>query len=148
MPPGVPDGRKGNPMAEAPGPTLCYIRHKDDGTVVCETHGFFIGSDVGEPVRTEIIKAHIEEAKVEWRKQQEFLERLRSNKWNFDYTWPPRPEGWTEETEKEFAGVLTGHALIVKELRRIADAFEKIAGAYVNIAKFIEGIGKLVEERK
>lgn len=62
--------------------------------------------------------------------------------------WPPRPLHWTEKTEKEFAGVLTGHAMIVKELRRIADAFEKIAESYVNIARWVEAISKVALKEK
>lgn len=56
----------------APGPVSCQIRHKEDGTVICETHGVDLTS-----ASVEEIRAHIEEANEQWRAQQMFLEGLR-----------------------------------------------------------------------
>lgn len=64
-----------------PGPVNCQIRRKDDGTARCETHGVDFVAPAGseEPVRAELlrlaIRAHIEEANLNWQAERDFMER-------------------------------------------------------------------------
>lgn len=59
-------------MIPGPGPVNCQVRHKDDGTVRCETHGVeFTGPDIAAEVRE-----HIEKAKEEWRQERDLFREL------------------------------------------------------------------------
>lgn len=56
------------------GPVNCRIRHRDDGTVSCETHGVDFGATFPQEGPGSI-RQHIFEANEEWHRQQDLLER-------------------------------------------------------------------------